>query len=58
MCCAVAVETDKNLHFCIVRLLEVQGSIRDEYDCPIAILSNEITSVLPSTILRPVSIIH
>ena len=48
---------EQNIDLCIVRFFEVT-STTDEFDCPIIILTNEIASVLPSTIMGPVSIIH
>ena len=46
------------MDMCIIRLFEIQNSLVDEYDLPIAILTNELVSVQPLEVMKPVSIVH
>lgn len=43
---------------CIIRLIEMQDSLVDDYELPIAILTNEFVSVHPLQVSKPVSIVH
>lgn len=56
----MTLETNEKL--CLVRPLHLQNSssqaVRDEFDCPLAILADEIIVVPPSSIIRPVSVVH
>ena len=55
-----SVETRASI--CLVRLLqtvEVDGQqVQNEWECPLLILTNTVTSISPSDILTEVSVIH
>ena len=59
--CCNAIEEE--YEFCMVQVIEVLRApngtqLQNEFDCPIASLTNEIFIVEPINIIQPVSIVH
>ena len=46
------------MDMCTTGQFDIQNSLVDEYDLPIAILTNELVSVQPLEVLEAVSIVH
>ena len=48
---------------CVVRCFQIQKApngeqIKNEYDCPLVLLTSEFITILPSEIIGPASVVH